>query len=108
MGDAIVVDHIQAIPGELVIQKLVSQVELDSQQKKVKELTCKKILYIYSARSGKLFVLTDNKGGKIPGVVVENCLEIFDKLFNNSFLHHPIIILGLLTDHYRSLALGTK
>jgi len=35
VGDAVVVDHVQAIPGKLVIQKFVSQVELNSQQKKV-------------------------------------------------------------------------
>ena len=81
---------------------------MDSQQKKVKEFTFKKISYFYSSISGEIFVLTDNKGGKIPGVMVENCLEIFDKLFHNSLLHHPIIILGLLADHHRSLPLGTE
>ena len=39
VGNTVVVNHVQAIPGELVIQKLVCQVELDSQEKKVEKLT---------------------------------------------------------------------
>ena len=40
--------------------------------------------------------------------MVEDCLEIFDKLLHHGLLHHSVIILGILADHDGGLALGTK
>ena len=38
-GYAVVIDDLKAIPSELVVEKLVSQVELDCKQEKVKKFT---------------------------------------------------------------------
>ena len=56
----------------------------------------------------QLVKLTENIGSKVPRVVVENCLEILDKLLNDSLLNNSIIILGVLTDHDRSLGICPK
>ena len=37
--DGVIVHHVQAIPGKLVVEELVSQVELDSEEEEVKKLT---------------------------------------------------------------------
>ena len=52
--------------------------------------------------------LTEDIRCKVPRVVVENCLEILDKLLNDSLLNNSIIILGVLTDHDRSLGICPK
>ena len=39
---------------------------------------------------------------------MEDGLKIFDKFLNDRLLHHPIIILGILTDHDRRPAICTK
>ena len=52
--------------------------------------------------------LTEHIRSKVPRVVVENCLEILDKLLNDSLLNNSIIILGVLTDHDRSLGICPK
>jgi hypothetical protein len=40
--------------------------------------------------------------------MVEDRLEILDKLLNNFFLDNTIIILGFLTDHDWSISICTK
>ena len=59
-------DHLPAVPLELVVEEPVGQRELDSEQEEIEELT-------------------SNKVAKIPGVVMEDCLEIFDK-FASTFM----------------------
>ena len=86
VGEGVVVDHLPAVPLELVIEELVSQCELDSEQEEVEEFACHEV-------------------AKVPGVVMENCLEIFDKFLDHRLLNNPVIILGILTDHHLSLSL---
>ena len=42
--EAVVIQHLQAIPFELVVQKLFRQVELDAKKDEVKKLTCSEIV----------------------------------------------------------------
>ena len=79
-------DHLPAIPLELVVEEPVSQRELDSEQEEVQELTCYEV-------------------AKIPGVVMENRLEIFDKFLDHRLLDNSIVIFGVLTDHHLSSSL---
>lgn len=79
-------DHLPAVPLELVVEEPVGQRELDSEQEEIEELT-------------------SNKVAKIPGVVMKDCLEIFDKFLDHCLLNNSVVILGVLTDHHLSSSL---
>ena len=105
MREAVVVEHFQTIPSELVVEKLVGQVELQTKEEEVKKFTLE---YKYQIIVKHLYILTENKRSKVPGIMVKDCLEIFDKLLHHDLLHHSVIILGILADHDGGLALCTK
>ena len=43
---------------------------------------------------------TCDKVDKVPGVVVEDGLEVLDKLLDDGLHHHPIVVPGLHADHH--------
>ena len=43
---------------------------------------------------------TCNKVDKVPGVVVEDGLEVLDKLLHDGLHHHPIVVPRLHADHH--------
>ena len=43
---------------------------------------------------------TCNKVDKVPGVVVEDGLEVLDKLLHDGLHHYPIVVPRLHTDHH--------
>ena len=45
---------------------------------------------------------TCNKVDKVPGVVVEDGLEVLDKLLDDGLHHHPVVVPGLHADHLLS------
>ena len=45
-------------------------------------------------------IRTCDKVDKVPGVVVEDGLEVLDKLLDDGLHHHPIVVPGLHADHH--------
>ena len=45
---------------------------------------------------------TCNKVDKVPGVVVEDGLEVLDELLDDRLHHHPVVVPGLHADHHLS------
>ena len=43
---------------------------------------------------------TCDKVDKVPGVVVEDGLEVLDELLDNRLHHHPVVVTALHTDHH--------
>ena len=43
---------------------------------------------------------TCDKVDKVPGVVMEDGLEVLDELLDNRLHHHPVVVTALHTDHH--------
>ena len=43
---------------------------------------------------------TCNKVDKVPGVVVEDGLEVLDELLDDGLHHHPVVVPGLHACHH--------
>ena len=104
VGVVIVGNSVPAIPTKLVVEKHISQEELDSKQQVVQELTCQ---FYFWVRNLKL-VLTCYEVSKIPGVVMKDWFEVFHKFLDHSLHNHPIIIACISTDYNRGLGICTE
>ena len=86
---AVVLDHLETEPAELVVQEGVDQPELNDHQQEVEELA-------------------ENKVAKVPVVVVKNRLEVLRVPLHHRLDHYPVVILLLLRDHHGCLAVGAE
>ena len=82
---AVVLDHLQPEPTELVVEETVDEPELDNHQQEVEELA-------------------EYEVAKVPVVVVKYRLEVLGVPLDHRFDHHTVIVLLLLGDHDGSLA----
>ena len=54
-------------------------------------------------------LLTEEKVSQVPGVVVEDGLEIFHELLQDGLHHHPVMVDGLSRPHHHpALSVGAE